>query len=166
MRRLQLTTAGESHGPGLTAILSGLPAGLTVDPELIARDMRRRMHGHGRGHRMQIEQDEAEIRGGVRGGETLGSPVTFWIENRDFKNWREVMDPYSIDPDRAEKRRLKSPRPGHADLAGGLKYLRRDLRDVLERASARESAARVAAGALAKALSGHSPHSCSASSFA
>ncbi len=152
MKRLRLTTAGESHGPGLTAVLSGLPAGLAVDSEFIARDMRRRMHGYGRGHRMQIEQDEAVIRGGVRDGETLGSPVTFWIENRDFENWREVMDPYRVDPDRAEKRRLKSPRPGHADLAGGLKYLRRDLRDVLERASARESAARVAAGALAKLL--------------
>lgn len=155
MRRLRLTTAGESHGPGLTAILSGLPAGLPVDRGKIARDMHRRMHGHGRGHRMQIEQDEAIIRGGVRNGQTMGSPVAFWIENRDFKNWSTVMDPYEVDPERAEKRRLKSPRPGHADLAGGLKYLRRDLRDVLERASARESAARVAAGALAKLLLAH-----------
>jgi len=152
MKRLQLTTAGESHGPGLTAVLSGLPAGVPVDREKIALDMRRRMHGHGRGHRMQIEQDEAIIRGGVRNGFTLGSPVAFWIENRDFNNWHAVMDPYEIDPVRAEKRRLKSPRPGHADLAGGIKYLRADLRDVLERASARESAARVAAGALAKLL--------------
>lgn len=152
MKRLRLTTAGESHGPGLTAVLSGLPAGLTVDRDRIARDMRRRMHGYGRGHRMQIEQDEAVLRGGVRGGETLGSPIAFWIENRDFKNWREVMDPYEVDPAKAAKRRLKSPRPGHADLAGGLKLLRNDLRDVLERASARESAARVAAGALAKML--------------
>lgn len=155
MNRLRLTTAGESHGPGLTAVLAGLPAGLPVDREKIALDMRRRMHGYGRGHRMQIEQDEAIIRGGVRGGETLGSPVAFWIENRDFKNWSTVMDPFEVDPERAEKRRLKSPRPGHADLAGGLKYLRTDLRDVLERASARETAARVAAGAIAKMLLGH-----------
>lgn len=155
MKRLQLTTTGESHGPGLIAVLSGLPAGLPVDREKIALDMRRRMHGHGRGHRMQIEQDEAILRGGVRDGQTLGSPVAFWIENRDFKNWTTVMDPYEVDPVRAEKRRLKSPRPGHADLAGGLKYLRTDLRDVLERASARESAARVAAGALAKLLLAH-----------
>ncbi len=155
MKRLRLTTAGESHGPGLTAVLSGLPAGLPVDKEKIALDMRRRMHGYGRGHRMQIEQDEAIIRGGVRDGQTLGSPVAFWIENRDFKNWSTVMDAHEVDPVRAEKKRLKSPRPGHADLAGGLKYLRRDLRDVLERASARESAARVAAGALAKLLLAH-----------
>ncbi|MFQ5528455.1 MAG: chorismate synthase [Thermoanaerobaculia bacterium] len=152
MKRLRLTTAGESHGSGLTAILSGLPAGLAVDREFIAAEMRRRMHGYGRGRRMQIEQDEAVIRGGVRDGETLGSPVALWIENRDHKNWHAVMDAYEVDADRAEKRRLKSPRPGHADLAGGVKYLRRDLRDVLERASARESAARVAAGSLAKLL--------------
>ncbi|MCP4201399.1 MAG: chorismate synthase [bacterium] len=154
MKKLRLTTAGESHGPGLTAVLSGLPAGLPVIEEKIALDMRRRMHGYGRGHRMQIEQDDAIIRGGVRNGQTLGSPVAFWIENRDFENWSAVMDAHAVDPVRAEKRRLRSPRPGHADLAGGLKYLRRDLRDVLERASARESAARVAAGALAKLLLG------------
>ena len=152
MRRLQLLTGGESHGPGLTALLTGLPAGLRVDMELLRRDMRRRMHGYGRGGRMKIESDEVELRGGVRGGETLGSPVALWIENRDFANWRGVMDPFELDERKAELRRLKSPRPGHADLAGGLKYLRRDLRDVLERASARESAARVAAGAFAKML--------------
>ncbi len=101
---------------------------------------------------MQIEQDEVEIRGGVRGGETLGSPIALWISNRDYKNWQEVMNPERLDPDKAEQRRMRSPRPGHADLAGGIKYLRRDLRDVLERASARESAARVAAGAFAKLL--------------
>jgi len=150
MRRLQLLTGGESHGPGLTALLSGVPAGLTVDLDLLRRDMRRRMHGYGRGGRMKIESDEVELRGGVRGGETLGSPIALWIENRDFANWRGVMDPLEIDQEKAELRRMKSPRPGHADLAGGLKYLRRDLRDVLERASARESAARVAAGAFAK----------------
>jgi chorismate synthase len=101
---------------------------------------------------MQIEQDQVEIRGGVRGGVTLGSPIGLWIPNRDFENWRGVMDPGEIDVDKTEQRRLRSPRPGHADLAGGLKYLRRDLRDVLERASARESVARVAAGAFAKLL--------------
>ena len=152
LRRLGLTTGGESHGPGLTAILSGLPAGLRVELALLEREMARRQHGFGRGRRMQIEHDRAEVRGGVRGGETLGSPVVLWIENRDYANWRGVMDPLELEPRAAELRRLKAPRPGHADLAGGLKYLRRDLRDVLERASARESAARVAAGAFAKML--------------
>lgn len=154
LRRLRLTTAGESHGPGLTAVLSGLPAGLRVDLELLARELARRQHGHGRGRRMQIERDTAEIRGGVRGGETLGSPIALWIANRDYENWRRAMSPDAseIDADFAELRRLRSPRPGHADLAGGQKYLRRDLRDVLERASARESVARVAAGAFAKML--------------
>ncbi len=154
LRRLRLTTAGESHGPGLTAILEGLPAGLAVDLELLARDLARRQHGHGRGRRMQIERDHAEIRGGVRAGATLGSPLALWIENRDATNWTRAMaaDPAAIDPAFAELRRLKSPRPGHADLAGGIKYLRHDLRDILERASARESAARVAAGAFAKML--------------
>jgi chorismate synthase len=152
MRRLRLTTGGESHGPGLSAVLTGLPAGLRVDLDLLRRELRRRQHGYGRGRRMQIEEDEAEIRGGVRGGETLGSPVALWIVNRDYRTWQPVMDPLEIDPERAEKRRLHTPRPGHADLAGGIKYLRSDLRDVLERASARESAARVAAGAFAKML--------------
>ena len=154
MRRLRLTTAGESHGPGLTAVLTGLPAGLRVDSDFVAAELARRQHGFGRGRRMQIERDRAEIRGGVRGGETLGSPVVLWIENRDFANWETVMGPEagSLDPHKVELRRLKAPRPGHADLAGGIKYGRRDLRDVLERASARESAARVAAGALAKLL--------------
>lgn len=101
---------------------------------------------------MQIEQDEVELRGGLRGGETLGSPIALWIPNRDFENWRGVMDPIEVDAQKTEKRRLRSPRPGHVDLAGGLKYDRRDLRDVLERASARETAARVAAGALARQL--------------
>jgi chorismate synthase len=154
MRRLRLTTGGESHGPGLTATLLGLPAGLVVDVALLARDLARRQHGVGRGRRMQIESDAVEIRGGVRGGVTLGSPLVLWIANRDYANWEKVMAPSAeaIDPHLAELRRLRSPRPGHADLAGGLKYLRRDLRDVLERASARETAARVAAGAFAKML--------------
>lgn len=152
MRRLRLTTGGESHGPGLTAVLRGLPAGLAVDFALLARELGRRQHGEGRGRRMQIERDTAEVRGGVRGGETLGSPVVLWIANRDFANWEKVMGPVEVDPRLAETRRLKTPRPGHADLAGGRKYLRRDLRDVLERASARETVARVAAGAFAKML--------------
>ncbi len=152
MRRLQLTTGGESHGPGLTAILAGMPAGLRVDLDLLAHDLARRQHGFGRGRRMQIEKDTAEIRGGVRGGETLGSPLVLWIANRDYANWEKVMGPEEVDPHLAEIRRLKAPRPGHADLAGGLKYQRQDLRDVLERASARETTARVAAGAFARML--------------
>jgi len=152
MRRLSLTTGGESHGPGLTAILTGLPAGLPVDFALLAHDLARRQHGYGRGRRMVIEKDAAEIKGGVRGGETLGSPLVLWIENRDYASWQGVMNPEAIDPRLAENRRLKSPRPGHADLAGGIKYLRRDLRDILERASARETTARVAAGAFARML--------------
>jgi chorismate synthase len=153
-RRLRFTTAGESHGPGLTAILEGLPAGLPVDLDLLASDLGRRQHGHGRGRRMQIERDTAEIRGGVRAGETLGSPVALWIENRDWPAWQRAMsaDPHAIDPEFAELRRLRSPRPGHADLAGGQKFLRRDLRDILERASARETTARVAVGAFARML--------------
>ncbi|MEP7013333.1 MAG: chorismate synthase [Acidobacteriota bacterium] len=154
LRRLSFITAGESHGPGLTALLTGLPAGLPVDFALLEREMARRQHGFGRGRRMAIEQDRAEIRGGVRGGETIGSPVALWIENRDWTNWQQVMGiaEGDVDPHRAELRRVKSPRPGHVDLPGGLKYDRRDLRDVLERASARETAARVAAGAFAKML--------------
>ena len=152
MRRLQLTTAGESHGPGLTAILCGMPAGLSIDRDQIRRELRRRRHGYGRGRRMQIENDDLEITAGLRGGETLGSPICVWIPNRDFENWRQVMDPFEVDEDKAEQRRLHSPRPGHVDLAGGIKYARRDLRDVLERASARETAARVAAGAIARQL--------------
>lgn len=150
MTALRWLTAGESHGPGLTAILEGLPAGLEIDFALLASDLERRQHGHGRGRRMQIEKDSVEIRAGVRGGSTLGSPISLWIENRDHANWREVMSPESIDPRKAELRRVHRPRPGHTDLAGGIKYLRSDLRDILERASARETTARVALGALAR----------------
>lgn len=152
MRRLQLTTAGESHGPGLTAILRGIPAGLSIDPAALAHEMKRRQHGYGRGGRMKIESDVVEIRGGVRGGVTLGSPIALWIENRDFESWRGVMDPIEVDVEAAEARRLKTPRPGHVDLAGGLKYHFADLRNALERASARETAARVAAGAIVRQL--------------
>ncbi len=155
MRKLSFTTGGESHGPGLTAILTGMPAGMSVDFEVLRTQLRRRQHGYGRGRRMQIEQDTAEIRGGVRGGETLGSPIVLWIENRDFKNWQPMMDPVEVDARRAEQRRVHQPRPGHTDLAGGQKYLRSDLRDILERASARETAARVAGGAFARMLLAH-----------
>jgi len=152
MPRLTLVTAGESHGPLLTGILTGLPAGLRINPAEVNADLARRQHGYGRGGRMKIERDEARFTGGLRGGETLGGPVAFTIENRDHAVWEKVMGPLEVDAEAAAKRRLSSPRPGHADLAGGLKYARRDLRDVLERASARESAARVAAGALSRQL--------------
>ena len=152
LRRLKLTTGGESHGPGLTVLLTGMPAGLTVDFALIQRDLARRQHGYGRGRRMQIERDAVEVRGGVRGGETLGSPIALWVENRDWKNWQAILDPVAVDPHRAEQRRIKAPRPGHVDLASSIKYGRRDPRDVLERASARETTGRVAAGAFAKML--------------
>ncbi len=152
MPRLALVTAGESHGPKLTGNLTGLPAGLRIDAAAVAADLARRQHGYGRGGRMKIEKDEAVFVGGLRGGETLGGPVAFEIANRDHAVWENVMGPLAVDPAAAEKRRLSSPRPGHADLAGGLKLGRRDLRDVLERASARESAARVAAGAICRQL--------------
>jgi len=150
--RLNLITAGESHGPLLTGIVTGLPAGLVVDPSVVDADLTRRQHGYGRGGRMKIERDAVRFTGGLRGGETLGGPVSFEITNLDFGVWEKVMGPTQVDPEAAAKRRLTSPRPGHADLAGGLKYGRRDLRDILERASARESAARVAAGALCRIL--------------
>lgn len=150
MRSFEFLTAGESHGPDLVVILRGVPAGLRLDREKIDGELRRRQGGFGRGGRMDIEKDAAEITAGVRGGETLGSPIAIRIRNRDFENWRAAMDPWDVDPAEAEKRRLRSPRPGHADLAGGLKFGRRDLRDILERASARETAARVAAGAIAR----------------
>ena len=151
-RVLRFLTAGESHGPGLTVVVDGLPAGLTVDRTVIDAEMRRRQGGYGRGGRMAIESDSVEILGGVRHGRTLGSPVTLFVRNRDFENWADVMSPEPQPPAARERRRLKYPRPGHADLAGALKYGTYDLRNVLERASARETAARVAAGALARAL--------------
>src|SRR5918911_2115190 len=149
---LRFTTAGESHGRALVAIIEGLPAGLPVDVEQINRELERRQWGYGRGGRMKIERDRVEILSGVRHGLTLGSPLALMIENKDWANWTEVMsvEPTDLPPEKS--RRLKRPRPGHADLAGGLKYGARDLRDVLERASARETAARVACGALAKQL--------------
>ncbi len=152
MSRLALQTAGESHGPLLTGLVTGLPAGLRIDVAALNGDLARRQHGYGRGGRMKIEKDEARFTGGLRGGETLGGPVAFEIANRDYGVWEKAMGPLEVDVEAAGKRKLTSPRPGHADLAGGLKYGRRDLRDILERASARESAARVAAGALCRQL--------------
>jgi chorismate synthase len=151
---LSLRTAGESHGPRLTAILEGIPAGLAIDPALVDAELARRQHGYGRGGRMKIEKDAAIFEGGVRGGVTLGSPIAIGIVNRDFESWAGAMAPFAIDAEAARERRLTRPRPGHADLAGGMKMGARDLRDVLERASARETAARVAAGAFAKMLLG------------
>jgi chorismate synthase len=149
---LRFTTAGESHGRALVAILEGLPAGLPVDGALIDRELGRRQWGYGRGGRMKIERDHAEIISGVRHGHTLGSPVALLIENKDWANWTDVMAAEARDVAPDKLRRVKRPRPGHADLAGGQKFGTRDLRDVLERASARETAARVACGALAKQL--------------
>lgn len=141
-------TAGESHGPALIAILEGLPAGLPLSEEAINSQLARRQRGAGRGSRQKIEQDAVRILSGVRGGETLGSPVTLQIDNRDWKNWKEYMDPAECAPGKE----VVHPRPGHADLAGVMKYDRKDARDILERASARETAARVAAGACARCL--------------
>ena len=148
---LRFLTAGESHGPGLTVIVEGLPAGVPVDRDAIDADLKRRQGGYGRGGRMKIESDRVEMLSGVRHGKTLGSPVAFLVRNRDFENWRDVMAPDPPAP-AVPRRVLRYPRPGHADLAGALKYLTDDLRNVLERASARETTMRVAAGALARAL--------------
>ena len=152
---LRFLTAGESHGQALVAMVEGLPAGLPVDQEALARDLRRRQLGYGRGRRMQIETDTAEILSGVRKGHTLGSPVALLIRNRDWKNWQQTMHvgpEAPADATGARRAAVTRPRPGHADLAGALKYDRDDMRDILERASARETAARVAAGALARQL--------------
>jgi chorismate synthase len=148
---LRFLTAGESHGPALTVIVEGLPAGIPVDRAAIDSDLRRRQGGYGRGGRMKIEKDAVEVLSGVRHGRTLGSPVSLLIRNKDFENWRDVMAPDPPAPE-TPRRVLRYPRPGHADLAGALKYLTDDLRNVLERASARETTARVAAGGLARAL--------------
>jgi chorismate synthase len=144
---IRFTTAGESHGPGLTAVVEGLPAGIELTPEDIDADLARRQLGHGRGGRMKIEKDRAEVTSGIRHGRTLGSPVSLRIANRDYKNWEERMNPWPVDAEVAE---VHLPRPGHADLPGVQKYGFTDVRNVLERASARETTARVAAGALAK----------------
>jgi chorismate synthase len=149
MATLRFTTAGESHGPGLVAVVEGLPAGLELEPGDLDRDLARRQLGHGRGGRMKIESDRATVWGGIRHGRTLGSPVSLLIENRDHANWADRMNPWPVD---AQIEEVHLPRPGHADLAGSLKYGHSDIRNVLERASARETAARVAAGGLAKAF--------------
>jgi chorismate synthase len=146
---LRLTTAGESHGPGLTCIVEGLPAGLVLDREAINRDLSRRQLGHGRGGRMKIERDRAEVTAGVRHGRTLGGPIALQVVNRDYANWEERMNPWPVDADAAE---VHLPRPGHADLVGTQKYGLTDVRDILERASARETAARVAGGGVTKAF--------------
>ena len=146
---LRLITAGESHGPGLTCIVEGLPAGLELDPDAINADMARRQLGHGRGGRMKIERDAAEVTSGVRHGLTLGGPIALSVRNRDYANWEERMNPWPVE---AAVPEVHLPRPGHADLAGVQKYGFTDVRNVLERASARETAARVAGGALAKAF--------------
>ena len=148
---LRFMTAGESHGPGLTAILEGMPSGLAIDPAAVDAELARRQAGYGRGGRMRIEKDRAEFTGGVRHGRTLGSPIAVHIPNLDFEHWRDAMAPFGHAPVPA-KRVVTAPRPGHADLAGGAKHGFRDLRDVLERASARETAARVAVGAIARQL--------------
>src|SRR5918992_5977453 len=148
---LRFTTAGESHGPGLVTIVEGVPAGLELDLEALDRDMARRQLGHGRGGRMKIESDAVEIRSGVRHGRTLGSPIAILVANRDYANWEERMNPWPVDVAVDE---VHLPRPGHADLVGLQKYGHSDVRNVLERASARETAARVAAGGLAKAFLG------------
>lgn len=153
MTHFRFTTAGESHGRGLVTIVEGVPAGLALDSETIAREMSRRQKGHGRGDRMKIERDRAEILAGVRLGATLGSPVALLIWNRDWENWQVAMSPDPVaGVTEEELRRVTMPRPGHADLVGLLKYDRDDARDILERSSARETAARVAAGAIARAL--------------
>ena len=155
LRCLRLTTAGETHGPAVVAVLEGMPAGLALEPDDVARELARRQQGHGRGGRMRIERDVGEIFGGVRLGETIGSPIAIRIPNLDHRNWREAMAVAAPDvEDEQVLRRAYLPRPGHADLVGILKYEREDIRDILERASARETAARVAAGAVAKRLLG------------
>ncbi|HKT69676.1 MAG TPA: chorismate synthase, partial [Terriglobales bacterium] len=147
---LRYFTAGESHGEALVALLTGMPAGLKIDQAFLDRELWRRQQGYGRGGRMKIERDQAHILSGVRHGATIGSPISILLENKDWKNWQESL-PVG-EGDAAKHKAVKSPRPGHADLAGALKYNFREARYVLERASARESAARVAVGAIAKLL--------------
>ncbi|HEY6144655.1 MAG TPA: chorismate synthase [Solirubrobacterales bacterium] len=148
MTTFRFTTAGESHGPGLVAIVEGMPAGLELDREALDRDMARRQLGHGRGGRMKIETDPVEVRSGVRHGRTLGSPIALLVANRDYANWEERMNPWPVEGFSPDEVHL--PRPGHADLVGAQKYGHSDIRNVLERASARETAARVAAGTIAR----------------
>ena len=148
----KFTTAGESHGRALVGIVEGLPAGVEIDVEKINHELWRRQQGYGRGGRMKIESDKIQILSGVRHGKTLGSPIAFTIENRDFVHWEEIMSAEKLETTPKNPRLVTRPRPGHADLAGGQKFGVRDLRDILERASARETATRVACGAFAKQL--------------
>jgi chorismate synthase len=152
---LRFLTAGESHGKGLVVILEGMPAGVHLDLDAITQQLRRRQGGYGRGRRMEIESDQAEVLSGLRGAETLGSPIALLIRNRDWENWKRTMHAEAQPPAEttgSPRPLVTRPRPGHADLAGAIKYDRTDIRDVLERASARETAARVAAGAIARQL--------------
>ncbi|CAI6080925.1 chorismate synthase [Cohnella sp. JJ-181] len=149
---LRYLTAGETHGPQLTAIIEGLPSNLELDFEALNFQLQRRQKGHGRGRRMQIEQDTAQIVGGVRHGRTTGAPVALVVANNDWKHWTSVMNVEPIEGGDEAKRRVHRPRPGHADLNGGIKYEQKDLRNILERSSARETAARVAVGAVARQL--------------
>ena len=149
MAALRLITAGESHGPGLTCVIEGLPAGLALERDALDRDLARRQLGHGRGGRMKIERDQVEVTGGVRHGRTLGGPIALQVTNRDYANWEERMNPWPVE---AAVPEVHLPRPGHADLVGTQKYAQTDVRNILERASARETAARVAGGAVAKSF--------------
>src|SRR3989454_6110332 len=151
---LRFFTAGESHGQALLAWISGLPAGLPVDFDFINRELHRRQLGYGRGGRQKIEKDRVEALAGIRHGQTIGAPIALRIENRDWANWERAMAVEDREEDRQARRPLTRPRPGHADLAGAIKYNLHDARYILERASARETTARVAVGALAKALLG------------
>ena len=147
---LSFRTAGESHGQALIALVEGVPAHLSIDFEFIDHELKRRQGGYGRGGRMKIERDQVRFLSGVRHGKTIGSPIAMMIENRDWPNWEEIMAAREVLGDAATKRRVTRPRPGHTDLAGSLKYNHTDARNILERSSARETAARVAAGGLAK----------------
>ena len=147
---MRFLDAGESHGKQLTAIIEGVPSEFAISGELIDETLSRRQQGYGRGQRMQIETDKVQILSGIRHGKTLGSPITLVIENKDYENWREIMSPEAVDF--STERSVTKPRPGHADLSGGLKYNQHDLRNILERSSARETAIRVAVGALAEQL--------------
>src|SRR5438552_17765909 len=151
---LRFETAGESHGECLVAILTGLPAGVPISVDAVNHQLWRRQQGYGRGGRMKIETDRARIVSGVRHSHTIGSPIAILLENKDWKNWTDALPVEDIEGAEDKKKPLTRPRPGHADLAGALKYNFHDARDILERASARETAARVAAGARAKALLG------------
>ncbi|MGQ4664375.1 chorismate synthase [Metabacillus halosaccharovorans] len=151
---MRYLTAGESHGPQLTAIVEGVPSGLNLTAEAINIDLARRQKGYGRGRRMQIEKDQVQILGGVRHGKALGSPISLVVENNDWKHWTKIMgaEPISTEEEKEVKRQITRPRPGHADLVGAMKYGHRDMRNVLERSSARETTVRVAVGALAKQI--------------